>query len=74
MDCNQQGQYIVTWNLAKVLKGKRFDYKIKKTVSDVVADQFTYDRPDQIVVTLPDDVYAEVRRPRLSNRFSQGNR
>lgn len=56
------GPFIVTWNFRKVQQNVRSDYKIKKTTSTVVADQFRYNLDDQAVVSTTDNVYLEKRQ------------
>jgi hypothetical protein len=63
------GPFIITWSLHKVKHGKTKDYRIKRCDQDVVADSFRYDKEDQVVVTLPDDVILQrrnIQRPRPS--------
>jgi len=55
------GPLVVTWDFSKIKRGKRADYKIKECPQVVVADQFRYNMPSQVVVTMPDDVVLETR-------------
>ena len=50
------GPNVVMWPLDKVLKGRLFDYQIKKYGECVVADNFRYGQDDSIVVALPHDI------------------
>eukprot|EP01006_Ploeotia_vitrea_P043090 TRINITY_DN66689_c6_g9_i1.p2 TRINITY_DN66689_c6_g9~~TRINITY_DN66689_c6_g9_i1.p2 ORF type:complete len:195 (+),score=108.79 TRINITY_DN66689_c6_g9_i1:58-585(+) len=53
------GKYIVLWNFAKVQQGQLYDYRIKSCSASVVADNFRYNKDDQLQVALPDDVTQE---------------
>jgi hypothetical protein len=55
------GPYIITWNFRKLKKNRLNDYKIKLCTNDIIADQFLYGHQDQVVVTLPDNVFVEKR-------------
>ncbi|KAJ1914140.1 Vacuolar import and degradation protein 27 [Mycoemilia scoparia] len=51
------GQFVITWNLNKVLKTGRGDiYSIRKYPDNVVADNFKFGQDRSIIVTLPNDV------------------
>lgn len=50
------GSYVITWNIDDILKGKLFNYQIKKYNTNIVADNFKYGTDNDIIVTLPDDV------------------
>mmetsp|Transcript_1909 Transcript_1909/g.5753 ORF Transcript_1909/g.5753 Transcript_1909/m.5753 type:complete len:510 (-) Transcript_1909:840-2369(-) len=59
------GPFIVTWNFRHVKQGRPDSYQIKRYKDNVVADTFTFDDDERIVVTLPDDVTVNrVRRGR----------
>lgn len=53
------GPFMIRWNLKRVLRGKKYDYKLKKTTGNVVADQFIYNKDKQVAVALSHDVYIE---------------
>jgi VID27 C-terminal WD40-like domain/VID27 PH-like domain len=59
------GPFIITWNFKKIKKGIVSGYKIKKCYQNVVADQFRYTHPDQIVVTCPDQVLLQKRKRKM---------
>jgi len=50
------GNLIITWNFKKILSGNKFAYKIKKTETKVIADDFMCGQPDKVVVIERDDV------------------
>ena len=51
------GQYVIIWNMAKVLSGHPFEYQIRKYADTVVADSFKFGQADRsILVTLPHQV------------------
>jgi len=53
------GPFIVTWNFKKIQQGQRFQYKIKRCDSDVVADNFLFGHKDKMVVALPDNIFVQ---------------
>jgi hypothetical protein len=53
------GPFIVTWNFRKIQAGQRFQYKIKRFDSDVVADNFLFGHKDKMVVALPDNIFVQ---------------
>jgi len=55
------GPFVITWNFKSVKAGLVRDYKIKKYDSVVVADDFRFGADNEVVVTLPDDVFCEKR-------------
>eukprot|EP00455_Lapot_gusevi_P012616 TRINITY_DN16029_c0_g1_i1.p1 TRINITY_DN16029_c0_g1~~TRINITY_DN16029_c0_g1_i1.p1 ORF type:complete len:520 (+),score=83.12 TRINITY_DN16029_c0_g1_i1:62-1621(+) len=55
------GPFIITWNFKKIKNNKPPEYKITKSSDQVVSDQFRFNRNDQVVVTLPNDVYLQKR-------------
>jgi len=55
------GPFVITWNFRKVKLGNLKSYKIKNCREEIVADQFRYNQEDQVVVTVPDDVFIEKR-------------
>lgn len=58
------GPFIITWNFSAIKKStakNRYDYKIKQCATNIVAEQFIYNRPDHITVELPDDIYVQTR-------------
>lgn len=62
------GPYIITWNFARVKRGKVWDYRIKAARQDVVADQFRFNKADEVVVAGVSDVLVEKRRSRRSTK------
>lgn len=50
------GPFIVTWNLAKVLAGRRDPYTIKRYAEEVKADNFKYGSDKNVIVALPNEV------------------
>ncbi len=58
------GSYIVLWNFDKVKKGKLFNYSIKKADNEIIVNQFKFDRPEDVVVTMPQTLrIAKLVRP-----------
>ncbi len=55
------GTYIVMWNFAQVKRGKLFNYKIKLLGDRVVKNQFKFNCPEKVLVTLPQTVKVERR-------------
>ncbi|KAI1773110.1 VID27-domain-containing protein [Hypoxylon cercidicola] len=47
------GPYIIDWNLAKVLRGSRAPYIIKRYEDTVKADDFKFGTDQNVIVTLP---------------------
>ncbi|KAI9823510.1 MAG: hypothetical protein M1826_007722 [Phylliscum demangeonii] len=50
------GPFIVTWNLAKVLAGRKDPYSIKRYAEEVKADNFKYGSDANVIVALPNEV------------------
>jgi hypothetical protein len=50
------GPYVITWPVKSIIKGKLYDYQIKKYGDTIVADNFKYGQDNNIIVTLPDQV------------------
>ena len=50
------GPFIVTWNMKKVLAGKRDPYTIKRYEETVKADDFKYGSDKNVIVALPNEV------------------
>jgi hypothetical protein len=61
------GPFIVTWNLKKVLAGRKDPYSIKRYAEEVKADNFKYGSDKNVIVALPNEVNmiakAQFRRP-----------
>ena len=55
------GEYIVLWNFAKVKKGKLNHYTIKKTDANIVLNQFKFNEPADVLVTMPSTLKIEKR-------------
>ncbi|KAI4199509.1 MAG: hypothetical protein LQ350_004575 [Teloschistes chrysophthalmus] len=78
------GPFIVTWNVKKVLDGKRDPYTIKRYEEEVKADDFKYGSDKNVIVALPNEVNMVAKRsfkkptresimatPRASGRVSR---
>ena len=50
------GPFIVTWNMKKVLAGKKDPYTIKRYEEEVKADDFKYGSDRNVIVALPNEV------------------
>jgi len=50
------GNCIVYWTLKNILKGKKDRYKIKEIGSKIVSNDFRFNREDNIIVTLPNEL------------------
>ncbi|KAH8819689.1 VID27 cytoplasmic protein-domain-containing protein [Xylogone sp. PMI_703] len=50
------GPFIVTWNLKKVLAGRKDPYTIKRYTDQVMADNFRYGSDKNVIVALPNEV------------------
>ncbi|KAI9787610.1 MAG: hypothetical protein M1839_000141 [Geoglossum umbratile] len=50
------GPFIVTWNLKKVLAGRRDPYTIKRYAEEVKADNFKFGSDKNVIVALPNEV------------------
>lgn len=50
------GPFIVTWNMNKVIKGKKDPYTIKRYDEEVKADDFKYGSDKNVIVALPNEV------------------
>jgi len=50
------GPFIVTWNLKKVLAGRKDPYSIKRYAEHVQADNFKYGSDKNVIVALPNEV------------------
>jgi hypothetical protein len=50
------GPFIVTWNLKKVLNGRKDPYSIKRYAEEVKADNFKYGSDKNVIVALPNEV------------------
>eukprot|EP00767_Chilomastix_cuspidata_P002459 gnl/Chilomastix_cuspidata/2586.p1 GENE.gnl/Chilomastix_cuspidata/2586~~gnl/Chilomastix_cuspidata/2586.p1 ORF type:complete len:758 (-),score=332.10 gnl/Chilomastix_cuspidata/2586:1138-3411(-) len=56
------GDYLITWSLARVRRGKKYSYSIKKSHDHVVAPAFQVGTHNAIVVTENDVIYEARRR------------
>ncbi len=56
------GPFIVTWNLKKVLAGRRDPYTIKRYAEEVKADNFKYGSDRDVIVALPNEVNMVAKR------------
>ncbi|KAI9800250.1 MAG: hypothetical protein M1825_004234 [Sarcosagium campestre] len=50
------GPFIVTWNLKKVLAGRKDPYNIKRYAEEIKADNFKYGTDKNVIVALPNEV------------------
>lgn len=50
------GPFIVTWNMKKVLAGRKDPYTIKRYAEEVMADDFKYGSDKNVIVALPNEV------------------
>ena len=50
------GPFIVTWNMKKVLAGRKDPYSIKRYSEEVKADDFKYGTDKNVIVALPNEV------------------
>ncbi|KAL8679613.1 MAG: hypothetical protein Q9186_004126 [Xanthomendoza sp. 1 TL-2023] len=79
------GPFIVTWNMKKVLAGRKDPYTIKRYEEEVKADDFKFGTDKNVIVALPNEVNMVAKQtfkrptresiaatPRSSGRF--GNR
>ncbi|KAL1859358.1 Vacuolar import and degradation protein 27 [Paecilomyces lecythidis] len=50
------GPFIITWNLKKVLAGRKDPYTIKRYAENVMADNFRFGSDKNVIVALPNEV------------------
>ena len=50
------GPFIITWNMKKVLGGRKDPYTIKRYEEEVMADDFKYGTDKNVIVALPNEV------------------
>lgn len=50
------GPFIVTWNMKKVLAGRKDPYTIKRYAEEIKADNFRYGSDKNVIVALPNEV------------------
>ncbi|KFY70679.1 hypothetical protein V498_10272 [Pseudogymnoascus sp. VKM F-4517 (FW-2822)] len=50
------GPFIVTWNMKRVLAGRKDPYTIKRYAEEVKADNFRYGSDKNVIVALPNEV------------------
>jgi hypothetical protein len=50
------GPFIITWNMKKVLEGKKDPYTIKRYGDEVKADNFKFGTDKNVIVALPNEV------------------
>lgn len=50
------GPFIVTWNMKKVLAGRKDPYSIKRYSEEVKADNFKYGSDKNVIIALPNEV------------------
>lgn len=72
------GPYLVTWNMKKVLEGKKDSYTIKKYGEDVMADNFEYGSDKNVILALPNEVdmisRKSFKRPTRESIMAPGGR
>ncbi|KAI9886576.1 MAG: Trehalose-6-P synthase/phosphatase complex synthase subunit [Watsoniomyces obsoletus] len=56
------GPFIVTWNLKKVLQGRKDPYTIKRYAEEVKADNFKFGSDRDVIVALPNEVNMVAKR------------
>jgi tRNA (guanine9-N1)-methyltransferase len=56
------GPFIVTWNMNKVLAGKKDPYTIKRYADEVKADNFKFGTDKNVIVALPNEVNMVMKR------------
>ncbi|KKK25032.1 hypothetical protein P175DRAFT_0504799 [Aspergillus ochraceoroseus IBT 24754] len=56
------GPYIVTWNLKKVIAGRKDPYTIKRYSEEVMADNFRFGSDKNVIVALPNEVNMVAKR------------
>jgi hypothetical protein len=50
------GTCVVYWNMNAILKGLKNKYKIKQIGSQIMGNEFRFDREDNVIVTLPNEL------------------
>ena len=50
------GPFILTWNVKKVLSGRKDPYTIKRYEEETLADKFKYGTNKNVIVALPNEV------------------
>lgn len=50
------GPFIITWNMKKILAGRKDPYTIKRYAEEVKADNFKYGSDKNVIVALPNEV------------------
>lgn len=50
------GPFIITWNMKKVMAGRKDPYTIKRYAEEVMADDFKYGSDKNVIVALPNEV------------------
>ncbi|PKY08057.1 VID27-domain-containing protein [Aspergillus campestris IBT 28561] len=56
------GPFIVTWNLKKVVAGRKDPYTIKRYAEEVMADNFRFGSDKNVIVALPNEVNMVAKR------------
>lgn len=56
------GPYIITWNLKKVVAGRKDPYNIKRYSEEVIADNFRFGSDKNVIVALPNEVNMVAKR------------
>ncbi|KAI5190760.1 hypothetical protein NECID01_1127 [Nematocida sp. AWRm77] len=60
------GEWVIIWNMEKVLRGEVFSYQIKKSSDTVVSNSFIPGNSNKIVVAMDDDIQL-ISRKSLKN-------
>eukprot|EP00478_Filoreta_tenera_P000744 GABV01000749.1.p1 GENE.GABV01000749.1~~GABV01000749.1.p1 ORF type:complete len:359 (-),score=105.42 GABV01000749.1:47-970(-) len=55
------GRFLVTWNFRKIKQGRLDRYSIRALDAKVVADEFRFNRSNQVVVTMDQNVVLQTR-------------
>lgn len=56
------GPFVITWNLKKVVAGRKDPYTIKRYSEDVMADNFRFGSDKNVIVALPNEVNMVAKR------------
>lgn len=59
---SSSGPYVITWNMAHLLRGDRTPYLIKRYAANVADDNFKFGSDKNVIIVLEDDVGMDDRR------------
>lgn len=59
---SSSGPYVITWNMAHLLRGDRTPYLIKRYAANVADDNFKFGSDKNVIIALEDDVGMDDRR------------